>query len=499
MKKLNFFAFIIIIISIIAIPVTSIGNVNDDIKESESKYYSNINKNELKYEFKKLEKYDTSLIYKIKYPVFNNDTINQEIYKHIEYLADSFKEDFSNYEAIYNEDKMNFKLDTEISIFNNKILFVKFIIERNYNTYPNPIKFYETYAINIEENKEIQIPSLFNNGYEDLFFMNVKQYFLNTYGINITKQSENYNDIKPDKNNYKKVFFNDKSVEIFFYDYKKQEEILLKIPIDKVLPYIKKYYLEQETVTTTKETTLTSTTETTTETTTISIKSTTTTTVKDIKTGNKSINKRKIDKNKPMVALTFDDGPNGATTTRILDILEKNNSVATFFIVSRRIDKDADILKRMVNLGCQIGNHTANHKDLTKLSTEQVKSEVDIVNNKLKNIIGKEASMVRVPYGAANSNVKKTVNYPLIMWNIDTKDWQTKNAKSIEKAILNNVKDGDIILMHDLYTSTADACEVVIPQLVKQGFQLVTVEELLYYKEIEVKEGLTYFNARTKK
>ncbi len=199
-----------------------------------------------------------------------------------------------------------------------------------------------------------------------------------------------------------------------------------------------------------------------------------------------------------MIALTFDDGPNSNITNKILNILEKNNSVATFFVVSRRIEKDADILKRMEKIGCQIGNHTANHKNLTKLNNEQIKKEINDVNNRIKQITGKEPSIVRVPYGAINQNVKDNVKYPIIMWSLDTKDWKNKNAKKIQSEVLEKVKDGDIVLMHDLYKETADACEIIIPSLIKRGFQLVTIDELFKYRDIDIKDGVSYFNAYKK-
>lgn len=531
MKKMKFFVFIIIVIGIISMPITSIGDVNQNNnifnvaikndkdsgiqqKETEQELFVNNPEKILTFDFKAVEKYDKPLIYKIKYPVFNNKDIENKINSIIKDLANDFRNEFYQYEPTSNDEKFLFNLDTEIYILKGNILFIKFNIERNYNTYPNPVKFYETYIMDIKNEKFLDIDDILNKGYEDLFYNSVKEYFFNNYGINITKQSENYNDVKPDKEVYKKVFFKEDYIEVFFYDYKKQEEIFIKIPFEKVLPYIQSNYLDIETNTTTvlintsveKIETTTSTTESSIEKTEITTSITenitekTEITEQTTKAENKSnkSTKRKIDKNKPMIALTFDDGPSNKTTNKILDILEKNNSVATFFVVSRRIEKDSEILKRMDSLECQIGNHTANHKDLTKLSKEQIKSEIDIVNNKLKKAIGKESSMVRVPYGATNDNVKQVIEYPIIMWNVDTKDWQSKNAKSIEKEVLGKVKDGDIILMHDLYDSTAQACEVVIPKLIEQGFQLVTVEELLEYKGIEVKNGVKYFNGNAK-
>lgn len=442
------------------------------------------------YSFKNVEKYDNNLVYKIKYVKTNDNIINQKIDDYIQYLAQNFKNDFSNFDMT-NDDKMYFNLDTEISTYKEKLLFVKFSIERNYNTYPNPVKFYETMILDLETKQDLQIENILKEGYTDLFYIDAKKYFYNNYGINITKKSENYNDIKPDETVYKKMFLKEDITEIFIYDYKKQKEIIFNIPTSEILPYIKTIYLE----------TTTTTTETTTETTTITTTETSTEATTQTLTQNKTLqinSTRKIDKNKKMIALTFDDGPNGANTNEILDILEKNNSVATFFVVSRRLDADKKVLKRMVDLGCQIGNHTANHKDLTKLSDEQIKAEVDLVSDKIKNITGNAPTIVRVPYGAVNDNVTQNIDYPIIMWNIDTKDWKTKNVEAIKKEVLGKVKDGDIILMHDLYKTTKDACKQIIPALIEQGFQLVTVDELLYYRDIEPQAGVKYFNAYKK-
>ena len=540
MRKTRLLISIIIILCIVAIPIISTGNVNNNnvevleasaninienesieinkkeenntqLKDEENKenkkttieqkqLKDNLLKKEevekLNYQFKTIEKYENALVYKIKYPVFNNDNINEKINEHISYLSNSFKQDFEGYEPMSEDDKVIFNLNTDVNIFKEKLLFIKFSIERNYNTYPNPVKFYETYIIDIEDNKQIEISEFLNKGYEDLFYIKAKEYFLNNYGLTITKQSENYNDIKPDKEIYKKIYLSNENLEVFIYDYKKQEEVILNIPIDNFMPYVKEEYASEPTTTETTTLSTTLTTEATTETTTLSTETSTQATTQ--KTEDTNNTNRKIDKTKPMIALTFDDGPNSATTNRILDILEENNSVATFFVVSRRIEKDTETLKRMDSLGNQIGNHTANHKDLTKISSEQIKTEVDIVNDKLKKAIGKEASIVRAPYGATNDNVKASVEYPLIMWNVDTKDWKSKDAKAIEKEVLGKVKDGDIVLMHDLYGSTADACEVIIPKLIEQGYQLVTVEELFYYKGIELKNGNKYFNANAK-
>ena len=186
---------------------------------------------------------------------------------------------------------------------------------------------------------------------------------------------------------------------------------------------------------------------------------------------------RKIDKNKKMVALTYDDGPS-IYTPRILKTLKENNSVATFFVVGNRVPTYSDTVKKAHDMGCEIGNHTYEHKSLPNLSETEVKRQISKTNKEVKKAIGEKPVIMRPTGGATNTNIKKWVGMPSIIWSVDTLDWKTRNADSTRRAVLNRVKDGDIVLMHDLYSATATASETIIPELVRRGYQLVTVSEL---------------------
>ena len=186
---------------------------------------------------------------------------------------------------------------------------------------------------------------------------------------------------------------------------------------------------------------------------------------------------RKIDKNKKMVALTYDDGPS-IYTPRILKTLKENNSVATFFVVGNRVPMYSDTVKKAYDMGCEIGNHTYEHKSLPNLSETEVKRQISKTNKEVKKAIGEKPVIMRPTGGATNTNIKKWVGMPSIIWSVDTLDWKTRNAQSTKNAVLNHVRDGDIVLMHDLYESTAKASQTIIPALVERGYQLVTVSEL---------------------
>lgn len=209
--------------------------------------------------------------------------------------------------------------------------------------------------------------------------------------------------------------------------------------------------------------------------------------------------KREIDLKKPMVALTFDDGPHPEFTNSILDSLEKYNGLATFFVLGSRAEKFKNVIKGITKSGSQIGNHTYDHRELTKLGSKAITNEITKTANILQNITNIETSIVRPTYGSVNDKVKLYAGAPLILWSIDTLDWKNRNKEMIVKEVLGEVKDGDVILMHDIYKTTAMAAEVIIKELSSRGYQLVTIDELYTAKGIDLVNGKVYENAYVKK
>ena len=198
------------------------------------------------------------------------------------------------------------------------------------------------------------------------------------------------------------------------------------------------------------------------------------------------------DPSKPMVALTFDDGPYSPVTDRILAKLEEYGGHATFFVVGNRVSTYSDSVKRAVEAGCQIGNHTYEHKNLTKLTGVEIQKQLHDTDLAVAYYAGAATTVLRPVGGALNDTVRSSAGKPLINWSIDTLDWKNRNAASVKSRALNNVKDGDIILMHDLYKSTADACDTLIPELVNRGFQLVTISEMAEAKGRTLQNGTLY-------
>jgi peptidoglycan/xylan/chitin deacetylase (PgdA/CDA1 family) len=178
------------------------------------------------------------------------------------------------------------------------------------------------------------------------------------------------------------------------------------------------------------------------------------------------------------VALTFDDGPD-SHTDRILDVLADKGARATFFVQGYRVAMFPDQLRREVAEGHEIGNHTWNHKNLTTLKAKSIKLQIKKTNRAVEKLTGVTPALVRPPYGSVDDKVKKHVGLPLVLWSVDTRDWETKNVKKILKHIKKETKPGSIILMHDTLAASGKALSRAIDILHEKGYTLVTVSELL--------------------
>lgn len=198
-----------------------------------------------------------------------------------------------------------------------------------------------------------------------------------------------------------------------------------------------------------------------------------------------------IDPSKPMIAITFDDGP-GPRTGEILDVLQKYNARATFFMLGQKVAGNEEVIKRMKELGNELANHSFNHPQLTKLSVPDIQAQINDTNQLVINACGSPTTLVRPPYGAVNDTVKATIPYPLIMWNVDTLDWKTRNVQANVDAVMGTAADGNIVLLHDIHDASVDAAKIFIPKLIEQGYQLVTVSEMATAKGVDLVNGERY-------
>lgn len=199
-----------------------------------------------------------------------------------------------------------------------------------------------------------------------------------------------------------------------------------------------------------------------------------------------------IDLRKKLVALTFDDGP-GPYTKRIVNCLKKNNSRATFYVLGERVNSYPEAIKAIHNGGNEIGNHSYSHPMLYELSAKQIRSQMSRTDNAVKKLTGTKPATMRPPGGGVSDRVRENVGKPMIMWSIDTRDWEHRNKNMTVSHVMENVSDGDIVLMHDIHEPTMEAALELIPKLRKKGYELVTVSELAKYKGVKMKNGKAYY------
>ena len=202
-----------------------------------------------------------------------------------------------------------------------------------------------------------------------------------------------------------------------------------------------------------------------------------------------------------LIAFTFDDGP-GDYTEMLLDGLEERGAVATFFMTGENgtwgVKKYGKVMERMIELNCQMANHTYNHKTFSKLTKGDLQVAIDGMENYLfKAMGGKYNDLVRIPGGENSDNVS-FVEHPVITWNLDSYDWKTRDTTAVYQAIMDNAKDGSIVLCHDLYPTSVQGALHAMDALAKEGYEFVTVSELFRRRGVDIKNGTIYSDATGK-
>lgn len=195
------------------------------------------------------------------------------------------------------------------------------------------------------------------------------------------------------------------------------------------------------------------------------------------------------------VALTFDDGPRRDTTARLLDGLRQRGASATFFLVGERLAGNEDLVLRMQREGHQIGNHTYSHIRLDGSDAAGQLADIEEAQRAICGILGTESCWLRPPYGLVAPTVRARITVPMVHWSVDPQDWESRNTDKVVRAVLEAVQPGDIILLHDIYSTSVDAALQIVDTLEEQGYWLVTVEELLILGGIQPQEGVLYRSA----
>lgn len=188
------------------------------------------------------------------------------------------------------------------------------------------------------------------------------------------------------------------------------------------------------------------------------------------------------------IAMTFDDGPHPSNTPRLLDMLRQRNIKATFYVIGKSVNSYPEITRRIVAEGHEIGNHTYNHPNLTKLSNSQVRDELNLTRTAIINAAGVKPRTMRPPYGALLTRQREMIHseygYPTILWDVDPLDWKRPGTAVVKSRILTGTKAGSIVLAHDLHSTTVDAMPSTLDGLLAKGFRFVTVSQLLAMKEV---------------
>ena len=194
---------------------------------------------------------------------------------------------------------------------------------------------------------------------------------------------------------------------------------------------------------------------------------------------------RSVTTDKKQIALTFDDGPHPTLTPRILEILAKYNVHATFFMVGQNVLHYPDAARAVIEAGHEVGNHTFSHPHIADLNEKAIFEEIGKCEDALEELCEYRPHILRTPQGALTPSLEHCLlddDYILVLWSLDTRDWEHKSTASVVQAVLDRVQPGDIILMHDFIghnSKTPEALEKIIPILLSQGYEFVTVSELL--------------------
>lgn len=192
------------------------------------------------------------------------------------------------------------------------------------------------------------------------------------------------------------------------------------------------------------------------------------------------------------VALTFDDGPKAGTTDVLLEGLAQRQARATFFLIGRQIPGNEALVERMAAEGHQVGNHTWNHTRLEGASAAVITDEVGRTDQLLQDLLGPGEYWVRPPYGGVDDTVRTTVAVPMVKWSVDPRDWESQDTDKVVQAVLEAVEPNSIILFHDIYPTSVEAALRLVDLLGQQGYQFVTVRELLELNGVTPEAGVLY-------
>lgn len=200
----------------------------------------------------------------------------------------------------------------------------------------------------------------------------------------------------------------------------------------------------------------------------------------------------------PCVALTFDDGPSGKNTEALMELLEDKDVKATFFLCGYRMEAYPELPGALLRAGHELGSHGYSHTCFDKLSEDALREEVNATREQLLELTGQAPKLLRPPCGVWNEAVREAcreAELGVVLWSVDPEDWRCRDSREIARRVCAKADDGSIILMHDMYPSSVEACAEIIDTLRGRGFEFVTVSELAARQEIDLSPGEVFGGA----
>lgn len=414
------------------------------------------------YTVQSLTEVDDTIALAVHYPLFDNPTMNAYTTKQINTWVEAFRIRNVNHIPQSPEDQVYLTVDFSIEVFNEDLTTVLFDITEKSSDMSRPSHRLFPLYYSLSTTEPIEIHQLFAEDYLTLLSQYCDDYFKNDFDSIPYTHSDHYaQGIAPLPENYSTLILSDQSLAVIFIEGQlfppENGPQTVSIP-----PEIFTAFLS----------------------------------LKDRTTGpnppsmpDKTEEKEDPVDRHPMIALTFDDGPHPDFTLQISEILNTHGGRGTFFVQGNRVERYSDVVRQLVEHGHEIGNHSYNHPQLSILSTEEIQRQINLTDTAIFNVTGLIPTLLRPTYGAVSDVLVASAGKPLVLWSIDTRDWENRNSQAIEIEILKKAKDGDIIILHDVYGTTVEACKTVIPQLIDKGFQLVTVSELLEARAIQREAG----------
>ena len=436
------------------------------LEETAEPYWAEHTENRTFGESAYLVRYEHPFSYMLEYPETGNDAVDQAILKIVEGKKQSFeqeyKHDFPETQGLTSFIKSfspkygaSMILSSETYVADDNILSVVFFETHEKKQADAPYTEITTHHFLLDEGKEIPAEDLIWRDFRENASAYAEKYFANIEPYASEPKEQYLPYLAPDKGLFDRFALTEDGI-LFYFDAGELFPASFGL-ISMVIPYEK---MEPKTP--------------------------------EPQAGGAVPNMAGIDPNRPMVALTYDDGPHPVHTNAILDVLEQNHVPATFFDLGKLVKAHPEVVQREEALGCEVASHSYDHKNFNKLTDAEIRQDMQMTEEAFRSALGRAPHMFRPPYGNCSSHVQSILPMPIVLWSVDTVDWKSRNADAVMQEVLKEEPlDGKVILMHGIYESSAQATAKLVPYLKEKGYQLVTVSQL-----IEAKHGETPQNGK---